>query len=252
MSCEDLEWLLHQFSADGSSLPVLKSLGPKHCGHVQDLASQSTLRSLSFKGEIEGTFRDILSRSPYIFAANKRQEALLVEAATREQPTVKYQSSVPSHLQVSPKRSPPYEKNAALSLRDAVNRHAPRGAVASPTQVSCAAKAFPCSGRLSAPPALETASSAVESTRKHGKQALILRLERLRSDDDELVRLHQQVERHLQRSKSPAADAQSPIRLNRRNVKLLTLQNRISRLEAQRVVLARPSTLLVCVVLICC
>jgi hypothetical protein len=56
----------------------------------------------------------------------------------------------------------------------------------------------------------------------------------------------------LQRSKSPAADAQSPIRLNRRNVKLLTLQNRISRLEAQRVVLARPSTLLVCVVLICC
>ena len=74
---------------------------------------------------------------------------------------------------------------------------------------------------------------------RRGKQAVIQRMERLRNDGDALLLLHQQVERHLERKRgllSPAADAMSPALKNVRAVKLQTLQNRINRLNEQKMV----------------
>ena len=247
MASEDLESLLRQFSCGAGSLPNLKCLGPKTPAATA-VPTTALRQRLLFEDGIQESYRDILSRSPYIFAANKRQQALLVEAASFEQPQFKFTSSMPltSFLPTSIKNvSPP---RGDIPLQRTVNR-SPKHAAAAPPDMSAAALR---NGRCSAPPLLETSSSGavpvvpvgVEAERR-GKQALIQRMEILRNDGDALLLLHQQVERHLERKRermSPSADARapSPALKNVRAVKLQTLQNRINRLNEQKLVTFAP------------
>lgn len=234
MTSEDLESLLRQFSSGAGSLPNLKCLGPK-AQAVTAMPATAFRQPLLLEDGIQESYRDILSRSPYIFAANKRQQALLVEAASFEQPQFKFTSSIPSFLPTSIKNpSPP---RGDILLQRTANR-SPKRAAAAPPDMSAAA---PRNGRCSAPPVLETSSSGAvgHEAERRGKQAVIQRMERLRNDGDALLLLHQQVERHLERKRerlSPATDALSPALKNVRAVKLQTLQNRINRLNEQKLV----------------
>jgi hypothetical protein len=240
MASEDLEWLLRQFSCGGggSSLPSLKSSGLHQDAH----AGAGSLSKFAWPPQgnedgIQDSFREILSRSPYIFVANKRQEALLVQAASMEKPVFKFTSTVPSNLPSSIKQSlsPP---RADVPLRPPPNP--------SPKQVAAAASpvhalaAIPRNGRLSAPPMLETAGTSEKAVEKRGKHAVILRLDQLRADDEVRALFQQKVDRYLAREKSPSAASGSgrlsPLQKNRRGARLQTLQNRINRLEELRVV----------------
>jgi hypothetical protein len=233
MASEDLEWLLHQFSSGDSALPKLKSLGPK-----QDVSVGTALplknfhRSSNFEEGIQESFRDILSRSPYIFAANKRQEALLVEAASLEKPVFSFTSSVPSHL---PAGIAVFQPRREEPTRPFVNL--------SPKRVAAAVVApppLPRNGRLSAPPILETTTAVCDApgttVERRGKQAVMERMERLRADDDALMLLRHKVERYALRDKGKSAGSLSPVLKNRKEVKEQTLANRMSRLEGQRLV----------------
>jgi hypothetical protein len=252
MAGEDLEWLLRQFSSGGSSLPSLKSLGPKQEASYSGTRPQGSFqRYQSIQEGIQEPFRDILSRSPYIFAANKRQEALLAEAATLEKPVIKFASSVQHVLPAS-------ISNKALPLRNdsPVKRDLNRSPTHAAAAAHPAAATVARNGRSSAPPALETGDAA-ESGKKgdrRGKQAVIQRLEQLRNDDDALLMLHQNVERYLQRQKEMSASRSgrlSPIYKNRKGVKMQTLENRISRLEGQKLVRSSACCARFCLNLFC-
>jgi hypothetical protein len=235
MAGEDLEWLLRQFSTGVSSLPSLKSLGPKQdAPSTIALTDKSSQRFQNLKEGAQEPFRDILSRSPYIFVANKRQEALLAEAATLEKPVIKFASSAQYTVQTNTSNKLSNVQNDS-HVRNAVN-HSPKHAAAASRGVEVT---VPRNGRSSAPPMLETVDTAAagKAAEKRGKQAMIQRLERLRNDDDALLALHQNVERYLQRQKEMSAGRSgrlSPIYKNRKAAKTQTLKNRISRLEDQK------------------
>jgi hypothetical protein len=190
-------------------------------------------RVRSFEDGIQESFRDILSRSPYIFAANKRQEALLDHAASLEKPSFKFTSSMPSQLPVSITNnvSPPHGDRPLLPV---LSRSPKRAAAAVVTA------AVARTGRCSAPPDLGAASGSgalANAVDRRGKQAVLERMERLRNDDEALMLLHQKVERYMARQREQASPGrQSPILKNRREVKLQTLENRVSKLDGQRLV----------------
>jgi hypothetical protein len=239
MASEDLEWLLLQFSSGDSALPKLKSLGPK-----QDVSLGTALplksfhRSSNFEEGIQESFRDILSRSPYICAANKRQEALLVEAASLEKPIFTFTSSVPSHL---PAKIAVFQPRREDPTRPVVNL--------SPKRVAAVAPAPPPrNGRSSAPPILERIIAVFDApgaaVERRGKQAVLERVERLRADDEALMLLRHKVERYALRDKGKSSGNLSPVLKNRKEVKEQTLANRMTKLEGQRLVRAAASACL--------
>jgi hypothetical protein len=256
MAGEDLEWLLRQFSSGGGSLPSLKSLGPNpqpsSLNPNQDASAGTASPQKSFQRYqtiedcVQESFRDILSRSPYIFAANKRQEALLAQAAAHASPAIKFTSSQPYALAASKS-----EKASAFSsdmpVRAALN-HSPKHAAAASRGVAAAAARS--SGRASAPPHLEPsavletsdARASGKMADKRGKQAVIQRMERLRNDDEALEMLRQKVERYMERDreKHMSAGRLSPILKNRKGAKTQTLENRINKLVEQRLVDTPP------------
>jgi hypothetical protein len=246
MAGEDLEWLLRQFSSGGGSLPSLKSLGPKQDASAGTASPQKIFqRYQTIEDCVQESFRDILSRSPYIFAANKRQEALLAQAAAHASPSIKFTSSEPYALAAS-KSEKASTFSSDIPVRAALN-HSPKHAAAASRGVAAAAARS--SGRASAPPHLEPsavletsdARAAGKMADKRGKQAVIQRMERLRNDDDALEKLRQKVERHMERDreKHMCAGRLSPILKNRKGAKTQTLENRISRLVEQRLVKPR-------------
>jgi hypothetical protein len=251
MAGEDLEWLLHQFSSGGSSLPRLKSLGPNQDAAPVDAAPQRNFqRYQSFEDGIQEPFRDILSRSPYIFVANKRQEALLAEAATFEKPLNKFASGAQRVPLISTPNKESHLHNVP-PVRHLLNR--------SPNHASSAlrgaAAIAPRNGRSSAPPILEVSVTvdAERTVEKRGKNAVIQRLELLRNNDEALLLLQNNVERYLRRQKDGGRSGKlSPVHKNRRAAKTQTLENRISRLEEQRLVSCGACCARCCLGLLCC
>ena len=240
---EDLEWLLHQFSCEGASLPSLKSSVLQKDAHAA--AGTFSIGAVPSQGPDDGihdSFRDILSRSPYIFVANKRQEALLIQAASMEKPVFKLTNTIPSNLPSSIKQnlSPPPPLRG--DVWPPAEKRSPKQAAA--VQVKAANAGVPATmprnGRLSAPPKLETtyAGASGKVAEKRGKQAVMQRLDRLRSDDELRAlfqqRMHQYIEKEKTLSDANRSGRLSPLQKNCKEARLLTLQNRINRLEELR------------------